>query len=1311
MYKKLCVFILVAIALAPIFILQAQTSTTNFSLYVGQEGKIKTINLSNYYEVTSIEFKSDDPNYSQYLNLEIREINSERDFIVTPTQYFDGTASVTLTVFGRFSANGSVKELVGPLKRTISCKDNPLVITPEYMTLNLTDQQNGFIDYWHKDMSYENAVHVSFHPESDIISVDPEGNVIAKKSGETYIRVHSNQAKDDKICAVEVKGKSQAERISIDPAYLTLTVDKKDTITAMVEPYGAEYANVIWTIQDDTDAIVIKELTQTTAEITAKKQGNATVIASIADTNIKANCQVAVEATTVGPSKIALDKETMTITVEDQDTLKAIISPANAEYAAIDWKSSNEEIALVKRMGKTTAIVTAISKGTVTITATVRGTNLKANSLVTVSPLTPERIRLNHHSLSIEKGNKKTLTATVTPVDAEYQIDWSSTDESIVTVKRKTDSRVAEVVAKGKGSATIIAIIDGTNLKDSCRVNSTITPTDIEMPSNSYEVLIGDEFCITPSVGPDGAEYTLDWGSNDPDVAVVDQTDMSGKTGRVSTLNAGEAIITATIVGTGIHESCRVIVKKPTLTLTAAPNGGIVNKGTKVVLSANSIGAKIYYTTDGTIPDQFDHLYRTPIIINQDTKIKAIAIQDGYNNSDILTASFVIRNIPGDVNKDDEVSIADINSVISTILDNDNDQSWQWADINNDGEVTIADINAVIDVILNPKQYIQEVEPFFVNGVEFDMIYVEGGTFTMGTEPDDDWDPEWGPDEDPYQDSHPAHEVTLNSFRIGQTEVTKELWEAVMGPNSGTGSGTNINDPMEGVTWYECQDFIKRLNIITGKQFRLPTEAEWEYVANKIFDEDGYYNYSIPVYNMRGGAHEWCIDWYGPYTDQPQVNPIGPLVGTDRVMRGTSDLWESLGNIFNYTIRIYGKPDESGYYAGLRLVLSDVEIYTVNDVSFAMLPVKGGTFAMGDDHQSTVSNYSIGQTEVTQALWKAVMGDGDFSSEVYCHDPEGPVVYWLGEYEGSGLIYGPYREFSMFIEVLNAITGRSFRFLKDVEWEYAARGGSMSQGYEYAGSDDVNEVAWYGQEFTNTPAVIPVGSLSPNELGLYDMSGNAYEMCEINDYLSIRGGCWYSNPQECSVYWSDYLDELGLRRYGGGALGFRLALGNSANPIIELDRYHTTIKVGETAEIEILHGNGNYKCTSSNSSISCRIVGDKVLIDGEKIGTAEVTVTDLVTSAITTFIVCVISANTTIELDKTSLELHEGETKTLTASIIPANPNCSIVWYCNKPGLVSLKSTVKNTVEATALHSDGTATISASIDDTDIEARCSVTVE
>ena len=79
MCKKLCIFILVAIALAPIFILQAQTSTTNFSLYVGQEGKIKTINLSNYYEVTSIEFKSDDPNYSQYLNLEIREINSERD--------------------------------------------------------------------------------------------------------------------------------------------------------------------------------------------------------------------------------------------------------------------------------------------------------------------------------------------------------------------------------------------------------------------------------------------------------------------------------------------------------------------------------------------------------------------------------------------------------------------------------------------------------------------------------------------------------------------------------------------------------------------------------------------------------------------------------------------------------------------------------------------------------------------------------------------------------------------------------------------------------------------------------------------------------------------------------------------------------------------------------------------------------------------------------------------------------------------------------------------------------------------------------
>ncbi len=1316
MCKKLCVFILVAIALAPIFILQAQTSTTNFSLYVGQEGKIKTINLSNYYEVTSIEFKSDDPNYSQYLNLEIQEINSERDFIVTPTQYFDGTASVTLTVIGRFSANGSIKELVGPLKRTISCKDNPLTIAPEHMTLNLTDQRNGFIDYWHKDMSFENALRVSFFSENDIISVDQEGKVTAQKSGETYIRVHSNQAKDDKICAVEVKGKVQAERISIDPSYLTLTVNKKDTITAMVEPYGAENSNVTWTIQDDNDAVIIRELTQTTAEITAKKQGIATVIASIADTNIKANCQVAVEATTVGPSKIALDKGTIVMTVEDQDTLKAIISPANAEYAAIDWKSSNEEIALVKRIGKTTAIVTAISKGTVSITATIRGTNLKANSMVTVSPLTPERIKLNHHSLSIEKGNKKNLTATVTPADAEYQIEWSSTDESIVTVRRKTDHRVAEVVAKDKGSATIIATIEGTNLKDSCRVNSTITPTDIIMPSNSYEVLIGDEFYITPSVGPDGAEYTLDWGTNDPDVAVVNQTDMSGKTGRISALNAGEAIIAATVVGTGIHVSCRVIVRKPTLTLTAAPNGGVVNKGTKVVLSANSIGAKIYYTTDGTIPDQFDHLYRTPIIINQDTKIKAIAIQDGYNNSDVLTASFVIRNIPGDVNRDNEVSIADINSIISVILDDDNNQLIQWADINNDGEVTIADINTDIDIILNPKHYIQEVEPFFVNGVEFQMVYVEGGTFTMGTEPDDDWDPDWGPYEDPYEDTHPAHEVTLNSFRIGQTEVTKELWEAVMGPNSGNGSGSNIDDPVKGIGWYDCQEFIKRLNIITGRQFRLPTEAEWEYVAHKIFDENGYCNYSIPVYNMRGGVHEWCIDWYAPYINQPQVNPIGPLVGTDKVVRGSSDLWESLDIKFNYRQRIYDKPNVCGYYQGLRLVLSDVEIYTVNDVSFAMLPVKGGTFAMGDDHQSTVSNYSIGQTEVTQALWKAVMGDGDFSYEVYCDDPESPVVYWLGGYEGHGYMMGPYTEFSVFIEALNYITGKSFRFPKDVEWEYAARGGSMSQGYEYAGSDDINEVAWYGQEFTYTPAVIPVGSLSPNELGLYDMSGNAYEMCVINDYFSIRGGSWFSNPQECNVYWSDFSDKWKLwNRYGSGGLGFRLALGNSANPIIELDRYHTTIKVGETAEIDILHGNGNYKCASSNSSISCRIVGDKVLIDGEKNGTAEVTVTDLVTSAITTFKVCVISANTTIELDKTSLELQVGETKTLTASIIPANPNCSIVWSIDLPGVASLKSTEKNTVEVTALnkpsHDNGTATICASIDDTDIVAKCIVVIE
>lgn len=197
-------------------------------------------------------------------------------------------------------------------------------------------------------------------------------------------------------------------------------------------------------------------------------------------------------------------------------------------------------------------------------------------------------------------------------------------------------------------------------------------------------------------------------------------------------------------------------------------------------------------------------------------------------------------------------------------------------------------------------------QTFTVNGVSFTIVGVEGGTFTMGATSEQGTS-------DPYDDEYPTHSVTLSNFAIGETEVTQELWRAVMGSNPSSFSGTNL--PVENVSWNDCQTFITKLNQLTGKNFRLPTEAEWEYAArggnksrgykyagsNTLSDVAWYSDNSssthpvkqkqaneLGLYDMSGNVWEWCQDWYGSYSSGAQANPTGPASGSSCVYRGGS---------------------------------------------------------------------------------------------------------------------------------------------------------------------------------------------------------------------------------------------------------------------------------------------------------------------------------------------------------------------------------------------------------------------------------------
>ena len=237
---------------------------------------------------------------------------------------------------------------------------------------------------------------------------------------------------------------------------------------------------------------------------------------------------------------------------------------------------------------------------------------------------------------------------------------------------------------------------------------------------------------------------------------------------------------------------------------------------------------------------------------------------------------------------------------------------------------------------------------FTVNGVSFQMVAVDGGTFTMGV------DTVMVTEGDANLDELPAHEVTVSSFSIGQTEVTQELWEAVMGTNPSSFTG-DPQRPVEQVSWEDCQEFISRLNAITGKSFRLPTEAEWEFAArggsksrdnmyagSDNLDEVAWYYFNsyaqgidspdygthvvglkrgneLGLYDMSGNVNEWCADWYGNYTEDAQTDPVGPESGLRRVTRGGG--WFSTPTDCRTTVRNYDAPGSRNYALGFRLAL------------------------------------------------------------------------------------------------------------------------------------------------------------------------------------------------------------------------------------------------------------------------------------------------------------------------------------------------------------------------------------------------------
>lgn len=480
-------------------------------------------------------------------------------------------------------------------------------------------------------------------------------------------------------------------------------------------------------------------------------------------------------------------------------------------------------------------------------------------------------------------------------------------------------------------------------------VADAIEPQGLSLNKESLELEVGDEFTLTANVSPNDATFSkVNWSSTNTAVATVSD-------GLVSTLAPGECDIIANCYAMEVR--CHLVVTPVRITIklylheaSILPNHMLTLKNT------------FFPTTTDLVAYSSDNDVAIPRIVNgeaqvlglkEGTAIITLGSADGtaYTDSCVVT----VYTEYGDVDGDGYVNISDVTGLIDLLLSgNSAGYNTAKADTDRDGRVNISDVTTLIDHLLGGIDINPPIkETFIVNGVSFNMIQVPLGTFWMGSYSGHYWE-------------QPAHEVTLSSYSIGETEVTQALWVAVMGSNPSKFKG-DLNRPVEQVSWDACQTFIEKLNELTGKNFRLPTEAEWEnaarggnrsqgykYSGSNDIDEVAWYWQDLPsqtegaigcstqpvatkkanelgIFDMSGNVQEWCQDWFDHYyySSSLPVNPTGPESGTNKVIRGGNwgnwwgtDAYELQG-AFNcqVIIRMGYQPSTASSGIGFRLAL------------------------------------------------------------------------------------------------------------------------------------------------------------------------------------------------------------------------------------------------------------------------------------------------------------------------------------------------------------------------------------------------------
>ena len=322
---------------------------------------------------------------------------------------------------------------------------------------------------------------------------------------------------------------------------------------------------------------------------------------------------------------------------------------------------------------------------------------------------------------------------------------------------------------------------------------------------------------------------------------------------------------------------------------------------------------------------------------------------------------------------------------------------------------------------------------FTVNGVTFKMVFVEGGTFTMGATQEQGTDAS--------DDEKPTHSVTLSDYYIGQTEVTQALWEAVMGSNPSYFVGSKR--PVERIGWNNCQKFVKKLKELTAKNFRLPTEAEWEYAArggnkskgykysgSNLIGEVAWYERNsqrethpvglkraneLGLYDMSGNVWEWVHDMKGRYSSEAQTNPIGSTDGSYVMRGGCFCLYE--GRRCRVSARDTYYPDlDEGFYFGMRLALTS-EIPAEEEFHNLLTGVSSSDTKI----QSAERYYNKALKEYEECNWSGAWNSVNKAIDIEPGDMRFYNLQYVLLTSIISTIHGPHRQLDINVLVTSAI--------------------------------------------------------------------------------------------------------------------------------------------------------------------------------------------------------------------------------------------------------------------------------------------------